>query len=201
MKALVLKDLYVLSRQMKAFLLMIVIFTVVPGMNMTIFAVIYAAMMPYTALAYDERSHWDQMAGMMPYSVREIVLSKYVLGWLFTGGVALLSMAAGAIEGLFGAKAMITPSSAGMAFCMGALMIALTLPPMFRFGVEKGRMVFIIVMVFIACGSAGLVSGIMETGLSPLVSALTLILPAAAILGTLISVPLSQRMYRRRLYA
>ena len=40
------------------------------------------SMLPYTALAYDERSRWDQMAAMMPYSARDVVLSKYLFGWI-----------------------------------------------------------------------------------------------------------------------
>jgi len=93
-KGLLLKDLYVLMRQMKIFLVMIVIFALVPGGSMTVFAVVYAGMMPYTALAYDERCKWDVLAGMMPYTKRQIVLSKYVLGYLFVLGTAVFSLLA-----------------------------------------------------------------------------------------------------------
>ena len=43
---------------------------------------LYAAMMPISALAYDENCKWDQLAAMMPYSVRDIVLSKYLFGYI-----------------------------------------------------------------------------------------------------------------------
>ena len=82
MKALILKDTYVIWRQMKYFLVMLLLFCALPNGFNNAFAVVYAAMLPYTALAYDERSKWDQLAAMMPYSTRDIVLGKYVFGWL-----------------------------------------------------------------------------------------------------------------------
>ena len=76
MKALLLKDTYVIWKQMKIFLIIVLVFSAIPSSFNSAFAVIYAAMMPYTAMAYDERSTWDQMAAMMPYSPRDIVLDK-----------------------------------------------------------------------------------------------------------------------------
>lgn len=198
MKGLLLKDLYVLTRQMRMFLVIILIFSVLPGNNMTIFAVVYSAMMPYTALAYDERSKWDQMAGMMPYSTRDIVLSKYVLGWLFSAAAVLVSLIANSIESHF----ISTPGSplfVVMSFFIGLIMMAITLPPMFYFGVERGRMFFILLIVILACGSAGLISGLANTpAAAALLALLKPLLPAAAVVLTLISVPLSIRLYQKR---
>ena len=68
MKALLLKDFYVLWKQMKAFLVLILLFSALPGSYTAIFAVTSAAMLPYSCVAYEERSKWDQLAAMMPYS-------------------------------------------------------------------------------------------------------------------------------------
>ncbi|MCI2055540.1 MAG: ABC-2 transporter permease [Oscillibacter sp.] len=199
MKGLLLKDLYVLTRQMRVFLLFIVVFSVIPGSNMTVFAVVYAAMMPYTALAYDERSHWEQMAGMMPYSTRQIVVSKYILGWIFTVCAAVVAAVAGVIETRFGLNGS-SPLIAGLSLCVGIIMMDITLPPMFRLGVEKGRMFFIILMVLAACSSATLVSGIVESSAtSTLVPLMTLALPVGAIVLTAISIPLSVKCYEKHL--
>lgn len=83
MQALILKDFYVMWKQTRVFLLVILVFSAIPGSFNAVFAVIYSAMLPYTAMAYDERSKWNQLAAMMPYSDRDIVLSKYAFGWLF----------------------------------------------------------------------------------------------------------------------
>ena len=89
MKALIIKDTYVIWRQMKYFLVLILLFSALPSGFNNAFAVIYTSMLPYTALAYDERSKWDQLAAMMPYSTRDAVRSKYVFGWLCIGGAAV----------------------------------------------------------------------------------------------------------------
>jgi hypothetical protein len=197
MKGLLIKDFSVLTRQMRIFLVMIVVFSILPGSYMVTFAVIYAAMLPYTSLAYDERSKWDQLAAVMPYSRRDLVLSKYILGWIFTGGAALLAMAARLIEGRFMDQAG-SPSAVALAFCIGIIMIALTLPPMIRFGVEKGRLFFVLMIAVVGCGAAGLVNNAMEHQITGLVSSLSLALPLAAAGLTVISVPLSIRLYDRR---
>lgn len=198
MKGLLLKDLYVLTRKMQMFFLVIIIFAVLPGFNMTVFAVVYSAMMPYTALAYDERSKWGQLAGTMPYSTRDIVVSKYVLGWLFMVAAALIALIAGTVESHFIQNAS-SPLTVAMAFWAGLIMMAITLPPMFHFGVERGRMFFILLIIVIACGSAALISGITDSpSAASLLPLLELLLPVAAVVLTLISIPLSIRLYQNR---
>ena len=91
MKALILKDLYVLWKQMRVFIVILLVISISNGTFGSVFIVLWVAMLPYTAMAYDERSKWDQLAAMMPYSTRDLVLSKYVLGWLFTGAAGILA--------------------------------------------------------------------------------------------------------------
>jgi len=53
MKALLLKDFYTLIKQIKIFIIMIIIFAAIPGYSIAGFAMVYAAMLPITAMAYD----------------------------------------------------------------------------------------------------------------------------------------------------
>jgi len=192
MRALIKKDLFVLIRQMRMFLVIIVVFAILPGNSMTVFAVVYTAMLPYTALAYDERSKWDQMAAMLPYTNGDIVLSKYLLGYLLMGCAALLSLAAKLIT-------RSDPSGMLLGLCIGLLMMALTLPPMFRFGVEKGRMFFVFLMVLLGVGGTSLVTGITESpNTGSMEHLLMLILPLAAVVLNAVSIPLSIVLYGRR---
>lgn len=204
MKALLKKDIYVLVRQMKIFLLMMAVFAVVPSLNLSVFAIAYCGMLPYTAMAYDERSKWPKLAAMMPYTTGDIVLSKYVLGWLATAIASVLSLAAHGILGRFLSVEYSMPLSAVLpSFCVGLIMIALTLPLMFRFGVEKGRMFFVLFIVMLACGGAGLVQGVFSADDVPaaLQSLVGLGVPALAVVLTAVSVPLSVRLYDRQQYA
>lgn len=154
MKGLLLKDIYTLVKQMRIMLLLLVIFACVPGFTLAAFAVFYAAMLPVTALAYDERSKWNDLAAMLPYSERNIVLSKYVLGLISVGAAALIAGAAQFVVG------MVRHTMPGKEDFLAIILIALislillciNLPLMFRMGVEKGRIAF---MIFICMGISG----------------------------------------------
>ena len=200
MKALILKDSYVIWRQMKYFLVMILLFCALPSGFNNAFAVIYAAMMPYTALAYDERSKWDQLAAMMPYSPRDMVLGKYVFGWLCIGGAAVLSGLLQAVFSLVSSRTFLPATLALSA--LGALCIlAVSLPVMFRLGVEKGRLSMFLI-IFLVCGAAGAIANIAESAASG--TALTfqgpvlVVMLIAALALTAISIPLAIRFYAKR---
>ena len=201
MKALILKDTYVIWRQMKYFLVMILLFSALPSGFNNAFAVIYAAMMPYTALAYDERSKWDQMAAMMPYSARDVVLGKYVFGWLCIGGAAVLSALLQAVLSLAVNRTFL-PGVMALSVLGALCILAITLPLMFRFGVEKGRLAMFLI-IFLVCGAAGAIANIAEsveqgTSFAFQGSVLVILLIAAVVL-TAVSIPLSQRFYRERM--
>ena len=200
MKALLIKDSYVIWKQMKFFLLIILVFSAIPSSFNNVFAIVYASMLPYTALAYDERSKWDQLAAMMPYSTRDAVLSKYVFGWLCIGGAAVLSgllqMALSLVVDRVFLPGVMVLSVLG-AVCI----LAISLPLMFRMGVEKGRLAMFLV-IFLVCGAAGAIAHIAESVGSGTVFAfqgpvLGVTLLAALVL-TAVSVPLSMRFYTKR---
>lgn len=76
--------------------------------------------------------------------------------------------------------------------------LALTLPLMFRFGTERGRLVMFLI-IFLVCGSAGAVAGIapeLEGSSSFFVTFSAAALTAVVL--TVLSIPLSIRLYRRR---
>ena len=84
-------------------------------------------------------------------------------------------------------------------------MMAVTMPLMFRFGVEKGRMFFILLMVFVAVGSAGLVAGLVDSGESgeipkTVLAFIQLGLPLLSAVLTAVSIPLSMAMYKKHRY-
>lgn len=193
MKALLRKDLYVLCRQMLVFILMIVVFCATPLFAGT-FGITYSAMIPYTTIAYDERSKWDRLAAMMPYTAREVVLSKYVLGWCFTLGSTLLSVPFQYLASLlalrpFSLVPMLT------AACCAVIILSISLPFIFRFGVERGRMATILT-IFLICFSGAftetLSTVVTRNGGVPLLPAAVLAVGMSAL-----SVSLSLRFYKR----
>lgn len=195
MKALLLKDFYVLWKQMKVFLLLILVFSALPGSYNTVFAVTYAALLPYSCVAYDERSKWDQLAAMMPYSTRDLVLSRYALGWIAGAGACLLSLI---LQGGFAAilHRDVQADLLIASFFTCVITLAITLPLIFRFGVERGRLITFLI-IFLVCGSAGALSGFAESLSGTLPAPVWIIVPVAAVLTTL-SIPLSLRWYALR---
>ena len=198
MSALLLKDYYVIFRQMKIFLLLILVFSCIPGTFYSTFAVVYASMLPYTALAYDERSKWDQLAAMMPYSARDVVLSKYVFGWI---GVAIAAAATFVLQTIlsFVWLSDVTGPSVPvilLSVCVAVCILDITLPMMFRFGVEKARLAMLLI-IFLVCAGAGAVSAIDQSG-GPDFGFQMWAPPMVAVVMTAVSVPLSVRFYGRR---
>ena len=200
MSALILKDYYVIFRQMRIFLLLVLVFSCIPGAFYSTFAVVYASMLPYTALAYDERSHWDQMAAMMPYADRDIVLGKYVFGWLSTAAAAaatfvLQTVLAAVWSGAEGPSVPVILLSVCVAVCI----LDITLPMMFRFGVEKGRLAMFLI-IFLVCAGAGAIASIERSSLDGGFYLSLSLVPAAitAAVLTVVSIPLSVRFYSRR---
>lgn len=195
MKALLLKDYCVLWKQLRFFLLFILIFSALPGGFNGVFAVTYAALLPYSCIAYDERSKWDQLAAMMPYTARDLVLSRYVLGWIAAAGACALSLV---LQGVFSTllDTGFYPVTLVLAFFACLTTLAITLPLIFRFGVERGRLLMFLI-IFLVCGSAGALGGIADatSGLPP--AAVWLLLPVSLVL-TVLSVPLSIRWYAHR---
>ena len=181
MKALLLKDTYVIWKQMKIFLIIILVFSAIPSGFNSAFAVIYAA--------------------MMPYSTRDIVLGKYVFGWLCIGGAAVLSGLLQAALSLVLDRSFL-PVTMALSILGALCILAVTLPLMFHFGVEKGRLAMFLI-IFLVCGGAGAISSIADSMGSGAAFAfqgpILAILLIAALALTAVSVALSLRFYKARM--
>lgn len=202
MKALILKDFYVLWKQARIFVILVLLFSSIPGSFNSTFVVVYAAMLPYTAMAYDERSKWDQLALMMPYSDRDVVLSKYLFGALGSLAAMVLSMTLQFfIHGVlrYGTQQP-DPLVSLLALCTSLCILSITLPLMFRFGVERGRLLMFLIIILV-CGATGAMGSVVISTGDGGYRLPTFVVPAmaaAAALLTAVSIPLSIRLYRRQ---
>lgn len=142
MAGLIYKDMINLKAQARVMVLLIVVYAVIAvssGSTVMLCAMmsILSAMMPLTAMAYDEKSKWDKYAMTMPVSRRDLVLSKYWLG----GGLLLITLVINVIFNLI-VGIMVTDEIFLVSlalFAAGVWFMSLTLPLVFKFGVEKGR--------------------------------------------------------------
>ena len=203
MKGLLLKDFFTLSKSLRMFLLLILVFACLPGYNMAIFAVVYASLLPVTALSYDERCKWDTLAAMSPYSPAEMVISKYLLGYVGILLASVLALTVHSVYGLFSSSpdgGYISSIAGGAA--SGLLILALTLPAMYKFGVEKGRIAFFVILAVTFGAVAGL-SALADKGELTRFSlqmgtGTGIVILLAVLLLNVLSILLSIRFYSRR---
>lgn len=166
MRALLMKDFFTVMKQLKMYVVMIIFFAAIPQFNMSIsaFAAVYAGMLPFSALAYDEQSKWDQLVMTMPFTRRQIVLSKYVMGYLFCGGVVVLMLAFNALYAALQVTVQTSVMELLISATYGPLAMALVLPMMYRMGSEKGRMIIVTAMALVFAVSAVLFSRVIPEG-------------------------------------
>lgn len=205
MRGLIMKDMLTIAKQAKAFLILILFFAVIPSFSGSSFAMLYAAMMPISALAYDENCKWDQLAAMMPYSVRDIVLSKYLLGYiclLVTGALSIASLYVTAAAKGTAVSGEDIAQIAVMA-CFALIFLAVNLPCMFRLGVEKGRLMFMAmigIIVFLVVGFGDNIAEGVNTAYAGGNFAVSAGVAAAlAIAANVVSIAMSERAYKKKM--
>ncbi len=160
MKGLLLKDLYMMKKYCKAYLLITIVFIAVSfASSENLFFVFYpcllCGMIPVNLLGYDERSRWLQYSETMPYTKAQIVSGKYLIGLgtqvavlLFTGIAQAIRMS---INGTFLLGEYLVLMM--LLLIMSLLASSITLPFMFKLGVEKGRMGYYIMIGIVCAGS------------------------------------------------
>ena len=135
MKGLLLKDWYMIAKYNRIFLLVLLVISAMLYFDgNTCFFAIYLCVLtgtlPVSALSYDDREKWCAYCQTMPVTRAEYVGGKYILGCLFAAAAVALN-------------ALPLLALAPSAVC---------LPLFFRFGAEKGRMAYLIVIVVLCVG-------------------------------------------------
>ncbi|KGR91172.1 hypothetical protein CD30_06925 [Ureibacillus massiliensis 4400831 = CIP 108448 = CCUG 49529] len=206
MRALLIKDLLILSKQFKLMSLIFIFFIVVSfmtemGMVMIVMALIYSALQVSTTFSFEEMSHWNKFVNTLPIERKTIVQSKFILGILLTivtliilspivyfssELIHLLSF-----KDLFSGFILILSTS--------LIYLSVTIPIYIKFGMQTGKFV-IFAIVFIPVFSTGFVQYfIREIGLNQLMQYLNL-LPIASLVVLVISYFVSVRWYEKKQY-
>ncbi|MCO8193455.1 ABC-2 transporter permease [Anaerofustis sp. NSJ-163] len=166
MKGLLLKDMYELIKQCKFILLFCVVYVFLSytesGYFFLAFSIIFFSLLPTTIMALDERSKWESYAITMPYTRKEMVLSKYILS---LGGVIFMSVLYEFVNIIIYfinssyAMSIVDSFNIILPFCLMAIIISsVNLPINFKFGAEKGRLGTILICVVIGVIGGGLFS-------------------------------------------
>ena len=192
MKGLVYKDFMAFWRMAKMFLLLLLIFSVVPVMSLMGYGMAFCAMLPFSLIQMDENCHWGRLSVMLPYSNLQLVLSKYLVSWGIELAMAAVSVLSQAIAG-----AALRENLLGTLFFFAAASVlgGIINPIAFRFGTQRGRLIFVILIVVFTCTMVSL-GKIVPTFLSKL-KALPWLMMLLAVLVNALSIYLSQRWFRK----
>ena len=168
MKGLLLKDLYQIKSYCRSYVFVVLVFFAVAfASEENIFFVIYpcflCGMIPVTLLSYDEASRWNTYSLALPYTRSQLVSAKYLIGLILQTGMVTLTgiaqffrmrMHGNFDPGEFVIFVVITLAASLLA-------PAVCLPMIFRYGVEKGRIVFYF-MIGLMCAIGFAASRIMS---------------------------------------
>lgn len=163
MKALLYKDFCLMKKHCRAYLFVMVFILLAAvleedGLFMLLYPCILSGMMPVTLMGYDERSGWDRYSSMLPYTKGEMVSSKYIIGLVMQVVVMLLSTLAQLCRTLrFGDAGVPIGVLLAMMLTASFVSVGLCMPFMFRFGVEKGRIAYYL-MIGMACAVCAVAS-------------------------------------------
>ena len=143
----------------------------------------FCGMIPVSLLSYDERSKWLQYSATMPYTKAQIVSGKYLIGLCVQTAVVIVTAIAQAVrmslDGVFAWEEYLVLVL--MLTAMALLTSSISLPFMFKLGVEKGIMAYY-VMIGVVCGGSVVASKLFEESVAQEIS-LNAVLPALCLLS------------------
>jgi len=188
MKGLLLKDWYMMKKYCRYYFFVCIGFITLSMMSSgNMFFIFYpcllCGMIPVNLLGYDERSRWTEYVGTLPYTKTQIVSAKYLIG-LFTH-IAMLIVICTAqgvkmgIDGTFVLNDFLLLIM--LLLIMASVASSLTLPFIFKYGVEKGRGAYY-VMIGVVCAGSIIATSVFDEGLRSEIQ-LNAFLPAACLAG------------------
>lgn len=173
MKGLILKDLYTIYGYRKQYALtlgfmLIWAFLMQNTGFFAIYFLILGGMLVLTSMSTDESTHFNRLALTMPISPGMLVKSKYILLIITMGcGTIIAALLSAICQSIFGSW------TADLEW-QGMLLVAvlflatysITLPIIFKIGVEKARYIYIAVMLAFALIVLGAVSLLEKLGIN-----------------------------------
>lgn len=153
MKGLLLKDVYMINKYCRAYILLIVVFFAISIFrNGNMFFILYPCliigMLPMTLITYDEREKWSEYAETLPYTRAQIVSAKYIIGLGIIMPVNILFAIAWAVE-MTTAKTFVFNEYCTLLMTLVSISLivpAILMSFIFKFGTEKGRIMYYVVV-------------------------------------------------------
>jgi len=206
MKGLLLKDWYMMKQYCRYYLFCIIGFIILSVMSTgNMFFVFYpcllCGMIPVNLIGYDERSRWMQYSGTLPYTKAQIVSGKYLIGLLAQLAILIAVGVSQAAKMMIAGDFVLDEFTVLMLLMLivSTLTSSISLPFIFKLGVEKGRTAYYVMIGFV-CGASVLASRLFGTGLQAEIqpNALLIVLAFAGVGVYALSWYLSIVFYKKR---
>lgn len=190
MKALLLKDWYLLRKRWGLLFGVVLLFSVLSGaqasMLYTLMTTMMLLMISLNTLAYDQHDGWDAYASALPISRTQLVLGKYLLAGICIVVSVMLVLLATIGLGDRRMDNLLGNALAQVSF--GFFFVACNFPLILKFGFEKSRVYYLVVTGVLI----GLTSLLSQSALSSSsFPALPFVVPFSALLAILLSFKLS----------
>ena len=141
MKALMMKDILMVWKNMKMILIVIGVFLIVN--DMYLFAIMMAMTIPLSLNSFDEYSKWDSFSKMLPYKVSEIVISRYLLTYAMVTIVSVLALIIAIKSAIFSEAIEVQHLiTLAVMFSGGFVLSATNFPIIYKLGSAKGSLGF-----------------------------------------------------------
>ncbi len=206
MKGLLLKDFYSVCKYCRFFAIVVGVFLIVSyfgdgNLFFTIYPCLIAGMVPITLISYEDRDKWHIFAQTLPFTRAQIVSAKYITGLCSVGIMLLLTAIAQTIQ-MVNAQSFLWADLGQLLLLIlsiGLIFPAIALPIVFQFGVEKGRILFIVMIAMAGGGTAALINvELADTFLAGKTALVIVLVCAGAAVLYALSWLLSIQLYKRR---
>ncbi len=162
MKGLIIKEFLCLKNNKNSLILLLIIFLFSAFFtNYSEFVIFmlpsYSIMLILSNFSYDEYNRFDEYCLTMPFRRREIVRAKYIFSVFMLIISMLICIVIAVIVPLWDSnlKTENTVTSVFAAIFASSLVISITLPFIYKYGAQKGR-----IMLLVVFGGIGLFGGI-----------------------------------------
>lgn len=207
MYGLIKKDLLMIKQNLKVLMLVFIIFLGMTMMNesdMTFILPFMAVMISISTFSYDSFNKWDTYAVTLPNGRKNVVRAKYISTLVFVIMSFIISIILLFIMNKCGINIDLNSSILELIGCLFAIFLIMIImfPIMYKFGVEKGRIILFIIS-FGVIGLAGLFSKIIHINIpSNMIDFFKnyykVLMPIITCLLILISYKISERFYSKK---
>ena len=204
MLGLIKKDFLIIKNNLKLIIVMLMVFFIMAlggQFNISFIPTFIIVMLFISTFSYDEYNNWDAYAITLPGGRKSIVKSKYIASLFLTLLSAVITVLLNYLISVINNTAVneLISSLLG-SICAIVIIQSIMYPLIFKFGMEKGRIVLFI-LVFVMVGVITLLKNIIKIPTILVVlfnNYWFIVIPIILVISLLISYKISEKIYLKK---